>query len=275
MSLPHGLTLPQGRTLVMGVLNMTPDSFSDGGAWMEPSRALDHAWQMREAGADIVDIGGESTRPHSTRLSADQEWNRIDEAVARLADEGIVVSVDTMHAETAKRAADAGAAIINDVSGGRRDGAMNHVVASSGCAYIIQRYHALPGTPEETFDHGSDVVGTVCARLDEQVSAALEAGVAPERIIVDPGLGFSLTSEQCWEIIAGCDRLANLGYPVLIGASRKRFLATAANTDRDAATLKITEQLASRVWAVRVHDVGPHARVVRASVNEEYGRQPR
>ena len=249
--LPKGITLPTDRMLVMGILNVTPDSFSDGGRFFDPGAAFEHAVQMVEAGADLVDLGGESTRPNSQRISED---------------EGIVVSVDPLHAITARRAADAGAAIINDVSGGRWDPQMNAAVAQTSCAYVIQHYRALPGMPEESFDYGDQPIAVALReRVASQVRDALEAGVEPERIIVDPGLGFSLNNEQCWSLVASLRIFAELGYPVLIGASRKRFLGQSPLSDRDEATLDISRRaLSDGMWAVRVHAIDQQARLVRA-----------
>ncbi|MDC4233519.1 dihydropteroate synthase [Actinomyces sp. B33] len=247
----------------MGILNVTPDSFSDGGRWADASAALHHARGMTAVGADLVDVGGESTRPGSTRIDSDEEWARIGGVVGALADSGVVVSVDTLHADTAARAARAGAAIINDVSGGMWDPAMNDAVAGSGCAYVIQHYRALPGGPGESFDYGADLVGAILERLAGQIDRALTAGVARDRIIIDPGLGFSLTSDQCREIVASMGRLTSLGYPVLIGASRKRFVAE-EGPDTDATTERITRACAAAgMWGVRVHDAARNARAVR------------
>ncbi len=260
-----GLTLPTHRMLVMGILNVTPDSFSDGGRWVDPGAGLAHAEQMVADGADLVDVGGESTRPHSDRLSSEQEWERIGDIVVTLAGRaGLAVSVDTLHADTARRAADAGAALINDVSGGCADPGMARAVAATDCAYVVQHWRSFPGDQHENFDYGADVVGTLVAELDRQVGAVLDAGVPPDRIVVDPGLGFSLRSEQSWEIVNSLGRLHDLGYPVLIGASRKRFLAGVCGGDRDAATLAVSRRARDAgMWAVRVHDVAPNARLVR------------
>lgn len=255
LALPHDRVLPQGKTLVMGVLNMTPDSFSDGGLWLDPGAARAHVEEMLEAGADIIDIGGESTRPGSTRISADEEWDRISSVVHAVCDMGAVVSVDTVHAYTAKRAVDAGAAIINDVSGGCLDPQMRHVISASDVAYVVQHYRALPGQPGEHFDYGDDLIATLIGRMRLQVQSALDIGVEPERIIVDPGLGFSLLPEQCWEIVDNIHRFHELELPILVGASRKRFLADHGE-DRDATTARISQMVAAQgVWAVRVHDV--------------------
>ena len=264
--LPKGITLPTDRMLVMGILNVTPDSSSDGGRFFDPGAAFEHAVQMVEAGADLVDLGGESTRPNSQRISEDEEWERIGATIQRLTEAGIVVSVDTLHAITARRAADAGAAIINDVSGGRWDPQMNAAVAQTSCAYVIQHYRALPGMPEESFDYGDQPIAVALReRVASQVRDALEAGVEPERIIVDPGLGFSLNNEQCWSLVASLRIFAELGYPVLIGASRKRFLGQSPLSDRDEATLDISRRaLSYGMWAVRVHAIDQQARLVRA-----------
>lgn len=265
--LPEGIDLPRDRMLVMGILNVTPDSFSDGGRFLDPGAALDHAQEMLDEGADLVDLGGESTRPNSTtRISEDEEWERIGSIIQRLAASGVVVSVDTLHALTARRAADAGAAIINDVSGGRWDPQMNAAVASTSCAYVIQHYRALPGMPEESFDYGDQPIAVALReRVSLQVRDALEAGVDPERIIVDPGLGFSLNNEQCWSLVASLPIFAELGYPVLIGASRKRFLGQSPLSDRDEATLDISRRaLSDGIWAVRVHAISQQAKLVRA-----------
>lgn len=268
--LPEGRSLPEDRTLVMGILNVTPDSFSDGGRWPGPDEAIERGLAMIEEGADLIDIGGESTRPNSRRITEDEEWRRIGRVVSALSDRGAVCSVDTLHAATALRAADAGAAIINDVSGGRWDPGMNAAVARSGLAYVVQHYRALPGTAGESFDYGEDLMAALKERIGAQVRDAIDAGVAPESIIIDPGLGFSLTNEQCHAVLDGLGILASLGYPVLIGASRKRFV-TAMGGDRDETTARITRRCAREgVWAVRVHEVRGNARAAREG-NEERG----
>lgn len=254
----------------MGILNVTPDSFSDGGRWSSSDTAIERAVQMIDEGADLIDIGGESTRPNSTRVSEEEEWSRTSTVLCALADQGVVCSVDTLHAATALRAADAGAAIINDVSGGRWDPQMNAVLAKTGLAYVVQHYRALPGMPGESFDYGEDLMGTLKERINAQVRDALDAGVAPEAIIIDPGLGFSLTNEQCHTVLDDLGILSSLGYPVLIGASRKRFIA-AMGGDRDEQTAIITRRCArERVWAVRVHEIRGNARAAREG--NEVGR---
>ena len=261
-ALPGGLALPTGRAAIMGILNVTPDSFSDGGRYTDVTSALAHARAMIAAGADLIDVGGESTRPNSTRITPEEEWERIGAVVSALAGDGIVVSVDTLHASTARAAADAGAAIINDVSGGRWDPDMNAAVAASGCAYVVQHYRALPGMPGEHFDYGEDLVGTLIERLNTQVRDALDAGVTADKIVIDPGLGFSLTVDQCWQILAELPRLTTYGYPVLIGASRKRFVKTlGGNIDTDSAAIA-AHAVTSGAWAVRVHDVAATAATI-------------
>ena len=261
-ALPGGLALPTGRAAIMGILNVTPDSFSDGGRYADVTSALAHARAMIAAGADLIDVGGESTRPNSTRITPEEEWERIGAVVSALAGDGIVVSVDTLHASTARAAADAGAAIINDVSGGRWDPDMNAAVAASGCAYVVQHYRALPGMPGEHFDYGEDLVGTLIERLNTQVRDALDAGVTADKIVIDPGLGFSLTVDQCWQILAELPRLTTYGYPVLIGASRKRFVKTlGGNIDTDSAAIA-AHAVKSGAWAVRVHDVAATAATI-------------
>ncbi|WP_314975616.1 dihydropteroate synthase [Actinomyces bouchesdurhonensis] len=268
LNLPGSLTLPNGRAAIMGILNVTPDSFSDGGRYLDTGAALAHARAMVGAGADLIDVGGESTRPNSTRISAQQEWERIGAVVAALASEGIIVSVDTLHASTARAAAEAGAAIINDVSGGRWDPQMNETVAATGCAYVVQHYRALPGMPGESFDYGDDLVGTIIDRISSQVNAARDAGVAPDKIVVDPGLGFSLTNDQCWQILEELPRLTSCGYPVLIGASRKRFVkALGGDVDTDSAAIAAYAVRAG-AWAVRVHDVAATAAAIARKEND-------
>lgn len=267
-ALPGGLALPTGRAAIMGILNVTPDSFSDGGRYADVTSALAHARAMIAAGADLIDVGGESTRPNSTRITPEEEWERIGAVVSALAGDGIIVSVDTLHASTARAAADAGAAIINDVSGGRWDPDMNAAVAASGCAYVVQHYRALPGMPGEHFDYGEDLVGTLIERLNTQVRDALDAGVTADKIVIDPGLGFSLTNDQCWQILSELPRLASCGYPVLIGASRKRFVkALGGDVDTNSAAIA-AHSVRAGAWAVRVHDVAATVAAIARKEND-------
>ena len=253
LALPGDLSLPVGRTAIMGILNVTPDSFSDGGRYTDVAAALRHAREMVAAGADLIDVGGESTRPNSTRISAGEEWARICTIVESLAADGIIVSVDTLHASTAREAARAGAAIINDVSGGRWDPEMNAAVAQSGCAYVV---------------YGDDLVGTLIERVGSQVQDAIDAGVTADKIVVDPGLGFSLTGDQCWQILRELPRFTQVGYPVLVGASRKRFVK-ALEGDVDANSADIAAYCAAAgAWAVRVHDVAATVAAIARKEND-------
>lgn len=268
LALPGGLALPAGHTAVMGILNVTPDSFSDGGRYADVAAALRHAREMVAAGADLIDVGGESTRPNSTRIGADEEWARIGAVVEALAADGVVVSVDTLHAATAREAARAGAAIINDVSGGRWDPEMNAAVAASGCAYVVQHYRALPGMPGEHFDYGEDLVGTLIERVGSQVQDAIDAGVTADKIVIDPGLGFSLRGDQCWQVLRELPRFLEGGYPVLVGASRKRFVkALGGDVDADSAAIA-AYCAASGAWAVRVHDVAATVAAIARKEND-------
>lgn len=246
-------------TRIMGVLNVTPDSFSDGGLYVETGDAIAHGRDLAARGADIVDVGGESTRPGASRVALDEELRRILPVVEALAADGVTVSVDTMNAETARAAVRAGAAIVNDVSGGLADPAMNTTVAELGASYVISHWRGH-STVMEDRAHYDDVVNDVVRELDAQTSAAVAAGVAPDRIVVDPGLGFAKRGAHNWALLAHLDALAALGFPVMVGASRKRFLGELVGPagsveDRDLPTAVVSALLADDVWAVRVHDV--------------------
>ncbi len=244
----------------MGVLNVTPDSFSDGGLWLEPEAAVRHAVELVEQGADIIDVGGESTRPGAARVDPDEEQARVVPVIAALAGRGVTVSVDTMNASTARAAAEAGAAIINDVSGGLADPGMPDAVLATGLQYVVMHWRGQSDTMDSLAVY-DDTVGEVRSELAARVSALLERGIDPARLILDPGLGFSKTARHNWQVLAGLGEIETLGYPVLIGASRKRFLGAvlpegASVTDRDLPTA-VVSALAARAgaWAVRVHDV--------------------
>lgn len=261
------------RTLVMGVLNITEDSFSDGGLWLAPEAAKAHGEAMMKAGADIIDIGAESTRPGAKRVSEADEKARVLGAVDALIPEGAVLSIDTTRASVALAALEHGAQIINDVSGGRLDRDLPHVVADHDCLYIVQHWRgwlagskggAAPDADTSHYEH--DVLKDVYDELMSQVDAVLKAGVAPERVIIDPGLGFSKPGiEHNLPLLVGLDLFKRSGYPVLIGASRKRFVSAALNDagigeptmdDRDNATAALSALCAEHgAWAVRVHDV--------------------
>jgi dihydropteroate synthase len=247
-------------TLIMGVLNVTPDSFSDGGLWLEPEAAVEHAFDLVEQGADIIDVGGESTRPGALHLDPAEEQARVIPVIRRLAARGVMVSVDTMNASTARAAADAGATIINDVSGGLNDPGMPDAVLDTGLQYVVMHWRGRldPGDSRAVY---TDTVREVRSELSARVADLLDRGVDPAKLVLDPGLGFSKTAEHNWQVLAGLHSFQTLGYPVLIGASRKRFLGAllpegASAADRDAPTAVISA-LAARegVWAVRVHDV--------------------
>lgn len=262
------------RTLVMGVLNITEDSFSDGGLWLDPANAKAHGEAMMKDGADIIDIGAESTRPGGAkRVSEEDEQNRVLGAVDALIPEGAVLSIDTTRASVARMALEHGAQIINDVSGGRLDCKVPHVVAEhSESLYIVQHWRGwLAGSAGDVPDadtsvYANGVVDDVYDELMKQVDDVLQAGVSPSQIIIDPGLGFSKPSvEHNFPLMTALERFNATGYPVLIGASRKRFVGAALadagidkpNMDsKDNATAAISALCAEHgAWAVRVHDV--------------------
>jgi dihydropteroate synthase len=257
-----GLPTP-ARPLVMGVVNVTPDSFSDGGLWFDPEAAIAHGLQLRDEGADLLDIGGESTRPGATRPVAAEELDRVLPVIVALAAEGALVSVDTMRAEVAAAALDAGAVLVNDVSGGLVDPEIHSVVAAAGASYVAMhwRAHADVMTQHASYD---DVVAEVTRELGQRVDAAVGAGIPADRIAVDPGLGFAKTHAHNWELLRHLDALDALGMPVLVGSSRKSFLgALLADADgnprpvldrEDANTALTTLAALSGVWAVRVHE---------------------
>lgn len=261
------------RTLVMGVLNITEDSFSDGGLWLDPANAKAHGEAMMKDGADIIDIGAESTRPGAKRVSEEDEQNRVLGAVDALIPEGAVLSIDTTRASVARMALEHGAQIINDVSGGQLDREVPHVVAEHAeSLYIVQHWRGwLAGSAGDVPDantsvYANGVVNDVYDELMKQVDDVLQAGVSPSQIIIDPGLGFSKPSvEHNFPLMTALERFNATGYPVLIGASRKRFVGAALadagidkpNMDsKDNATAAISALCAEHgVWAVRVHDV--------------------
>lgn len=268
MSLLPGL--PTDRCLVMGVVNVTPDSFSDGGQWFDPEAAIRHGHELLQSGADIVDIGGESTRPGADRIDPAEEQRRILPVVSELAAAGAVVSVDTMNAVTAELALARGAAMINDVSGGRADPQMAALAADAGCPFVVMHWRAHADQMQKLTQY-DDVVADVLEEITAQVDAVVAAGVQPAQIIIDPGLGFSKTASQNWEILAHLDSFVSLGRPVLVAASRKRFLGELLAEDgelrdaagRDHATAAITGWSAHiGAWAVRVHEVPPSADAV-------------
>lgn len=265
--------------LVMGIVNVTPDSFSDGGRWESAQAAIAHGHELVTQGAEILDIGGESTRPGATQLSPAAEWQRIAPVLAELGGgkqlaaqtpsaAGVLVSVDTYHAQTARQAVMAGATIVNDVTGGQGDPQMFATVAELGCDYILQHGRGNGQSMNSLAHYSQHVVLEVREELLRSRDKAVAAGIAAERIILDPGLGFAKMGDQDWGVLAGVADLAHEGHRILIGASRKRFLepvsriagAPAAAPDRDLATAVISALLADlpaaeAVWAVRVHNV--------------------
>ena len=274
--LPENLTAPAraGRALVMGVVNVTPDSFSDGGRWITTDLAVAHGRQLIAQGADLLDVGGESTRPGARRVDPAEEQERVLPVIRELAGSGVVVSVDTIHAATAATAIEAGAVIVNDVSGGLADPAMAGVLADAGVVYICQHWRGDPRTMDGLTDYGGDVLAGVEAELRARLDHLADAGLADEQVVIDPGLGFAKTHEQSWRLLAATARLReDLRRPVLIGASRKRFLALALPDDvaadplaRDAATAATTALAAAAgAWAVRVHEVPASRDAVRTA----------
>jgi dihydropteroate synthase len=257
----------------MGVLNVTPDSFSDGGQFDSVTTALDHARVLIIGGADIIDIGGESTRPGAQRISSDEELARVIPVIEALSAEllatgrnDVQISIDTMNATTALAALAAGARIINDVSGGLADEKMFSVAAATGATLVISHWRGF-STEMDQLNQYKDVAREVSLELQVRIDAALAAGVTKSKIVIDPGLGFAKDMEQNWKLVARLDELEKLGYPILVGASRKRFIAGAldseldgdaniSNTRRDVATAVLTALLMQRkMWGVRVHNV--------------------
>ena len=245
------------RTVVMGVLNVTPDSFSDGGRYLAPADAIARGRQLSAAGADLVDVGGESTRPGAERIPMDEELRRVIPVIQALAAAGILVSVDTMRAQVAERAVSAGAMIINDVSGGLADPEMLAYVATTRLPFVVMHWRG-PSTVMAGLAEYDDVVRDVRAELGQRLEASVCAGIDPAFIVLDPGLGFAKKSEHNWALLAHLDDLSALGRPLLVGASRKRFLGELmvdGVTDRDAATAAVSALAAAAgAWCVRVHE---------------------
>jgi dihydropteroate synthase len=251
------------RTVVMGILNITPDSFADGGKYLSKDDAVSGGRRLVAEGADIIDVGGESTRPGAERVSETEELKRVIPVIKELVKDGAVVSVDTMRAEVAKEAIAVGATYINDVSGGLADEKMAEVIASNPkVQYIVMHWRGHSKNMQEQVIY-KDVVKEVKEELDERVSSLLKAGVSNEQIILDPGIGFAKESDHNWQILQNIDRIQLLGYPILVGVSRKRFLGELINAkdpnDREAATIALTTELARlKVWGVRTHAVKAH-----------------
>ena len=258
------------RPLVMGVLNVTPDSFSDGGQFSAEDDALNHARLLIAAGSNIIDIGGESTRPGAERISIEEEQRRVLRVIERIAQEpsfiasGAKISIDTMNSQTAKAAVACGAEIINDVSGGLADENMFAVAAESGAILVVSHWRGFSDRMD-TLNEYQDIARDVSTELAARVEVAIAAGVKREKIVIDPGLGFAKDMQQNWKLVARLDELEKLGLPILVGASRKRFIAgmlepdeagEVSNSRRDLATAVLTALLLQRkLWGIRVHNV--------------------
>ena len=248
--------------LIMGILNVTPDSFADGGRHNEFDAAVARGLEMIAEGVDIIDIGGESTRPGAERVSEAEEIERTIPVITELAKHGARISIDTMRASTAEAAVKAGASIINDVSGGLADPDMLQTAARLQVPYIAMHWRGQSKDMNSKAIY-NDVVIDVISELQERITAALDAGIEVGNLIIDPGLGFAKDGEHNWEIIDSIDSFVDLGYPILIGASRKRFLGGDSPDEREQATIDLTKRLAATgVWAVRVHSVKPHKEVL-------------
>ncbi|WP_329210654.1 dihydropteroate synthase [Streptomyces sp. NBC_01708] len=262
------------RCAVMGVVNVTPDSFSDGGRWFDTTAAIKHGLELAAEGADLIDVGGESTRPGASRVGGAEELRRVIPVVRGLASEGITVSVDTMRAGVAEQSVAAGAVLVNDVSGGLADPDMIPVVAAAGVPFVVMHWRGFSESMNSRAVYG-DVVAEVVTELRERMEAVVDGGVDPGKLVIDPGLGFAKNAAQDLALVAHLDRLRELGRPLLVAASRKRFLGQVlAGEDgtpppareRDAATAAISAlSAAAGAWAVRVHAVRPTADAVRVA----------
>ena len=260
------LFAPLGRPRLMGIVNVTPDSFSDGGRWDTTEAAVAHGRELLAEGADLLDIGGESTRPGATRPLLAEELGRVVPVIEQLAAAGAVVSVDTMRCEVAEAACRAGARVVNDVSGGLADPDILRVVAAYDVTYVAMHWRAHSDHMQElaVYDGPGGVVGGVRHELAQRMEAALAAGIAEHRLVLDPGLGFAKTAEQNWQLLQGLDEIASLGRPLLVGSSRKSFLGGLLGDgrgprpvgEREHANVALTTLLAERgVWGLRVHEV--------------------
>jgi dihydropteroate synthase len=250
--------------LIMGILNVTPDSFADGGKFNHFDAAVAHGLHMISEGVDIIDIGGESTRPGADRVNEEEELARTIPVIQELSQHGVKISIDTMRARTAEAAVAAGASIINDVSGGLADARMLSTAARLGTPYIAMHWR---GQSKEMNSKAIyiDVVREVKSELQIRVDAALAAGISPANLILDPGIGFAKNTEHNWEIIEAIDEFVAMEFPLLVGASRKRFLGGDSPDEREQATINLTKRLSTTgVWAVRVHSVKPHKEILKA-----------
>ncbi|WP_435797106.1 dihydropteroate synthase [Streptomyces microflavus] len=262
------------RCAVMGVVNVTPDSFSDGGHWFDTTAAVKHGLALVSEGADLVDVGGESTRPGASRVDESEELRRVIPVVKGLASEGVTVSVDTMRARVAEKAVAAGAVLVNDVSGGLADPDMIPAVAAAEVPFVVMHWRGFSESMNSRAVY-EDVVAEVLAELRQRMDAVIAGGLDPERVVIDPGLGFAKNAPHDLALVAHLDELHALGRPLLVAASRKRFLghvlagpgaSLPPARERDAATAAVSA-LAARAgaWAVRVHEVGATADAVRVA----------
>ena len=258
-------------TLVMGILNVTPDSFADGGRYSTTELALKRAEEMMSEGVEIIDVGGESTKPGADRITQAEEVARVIPVINELAKKVTPISIDTTRASVAEQAIKLGVSYVNDVSGGLADPEMYKLIAKHPkVQYIIMHWRAHSKTMQNHAIY-KDVVKEVKEELEERIEDAIKAGVNPDQIIIDPGLGFAKLPEHNWELLRNIDRIALLGYPILIGASRKRFLGELTGSsnpdDREAASIAVTAMVAKQgVWGVRTHSVKPHRDAI-ATVN--------
>src|SRR4051812_24013314 len=261
------------RCLVMGIVNVTPDSFSDGGLYFHPEAAIRHGRAMAAHDTDLVDVGGESTRPSARRPALEEELGRVLPVVSKLAADGITVSIDTMRASVAEAAVEAGAAVVNDVSGGRADSEMFATVARLGVPYVLMHWRAHSAVMQQHTAY-DDVVGDVAGELRTQLDAAVAAGIDRSRIALDPGIGFAKTADQNWDVLGGLDQLHELGQPLMLATSRKRFLGELLSgptglrppQERDDATTATTALAAAAgVWCIRAHDARAAADAVRVT----------
>jgi dihydropteroate synthase len=279
------VSLPRpNHCVVMGVLNVTPDSFSDGGRYLDPADAIEHGIAMRRRGADLIDVGGESTRPGAERVEPEVETARVIGVIGALAEAGVPVSVDTTRARVAEAALDAGARLVNDVSGGLADPDMAKLVAERGVPWVLMHWRGHSKNMTSLANY-ADVVTDVRDELSDRVDAALAAGVSPDALVLDPGLGFAKRAEHDWALLQRLDVLGKLGFPILVGASRKRFLGRLlADPDgtprppggREVATAAISALAAAAgVWGVRVHDVDSSLDAVAVATAWQHGADPR
>jgi dihydropteroate synthase len=268
-------------TLVMGVVNVTPDSFSDGGMWFTPEAGVAHGLELMEQGADILDVGGESTRPGAVRTTEAEELRRVIPVIRELSRQGARVSIDTMRAAVAAQAVEAGASIVNDVSGGLADADMARVVATAGVPFVVMHWRGHSDAMQSRASY-DDVVSDVCRALSERVADLCDRGVGRDQLILDPGFGFAKLAEHNWSLLAHLDAVQSLGLPVLVGASRKTFLgrlgvpeggAPRPPAQRDAATAATTVIAGlAGAWAVRVHDVASSVDALRVVAAVEAAR---